>query len=850
MRFIKNLKLNNKKTFILSVIFLIGVGFFWNINYVHATDIFGFEDFLTKGVYFLVGGILGIVVSLVGAINLMVVSAIISISSYNNFINEGSIVMAWSIIRDFCNMFFILILLVIAFATILRIESYNMKKWLPKLLLMAVLINFSRTIAGLIIDFSQVFMLTFVSAISSTGGDYMNALGVDLFFDFAKKKVSESKTGTADLPQLITALFLGTLFLIIAVVVLMVVLFALIIRMVMLWIYVVLSPLAFLLASFPGGQKYSSRWWDEFIKNVITGPILMFFVWLALVSANSFNNSSLVKNGVYGPGGSFGVSEIMDPKIFIQFTVAIGMLIGGLIITSQAGGAVGGLASKGQSMISKNVKGFAGRVTGYDYAKRTGQGYMAMRQSNRNEKIRLSSDKLAYTVGVAKQATLGRVGGLGTAIKNKTWNYVGKNKADELRERAKQDELRLEEIKHGMSSLKAGESFTDTKGNSYEKINDNSWINKSNGTTETIGLHENIIKANKNKAKEAEDRQEMWNKRLKYGLGGGGALLGGFLTGGTGLVGLASGAAGAALGYGAGKRGLPKLTSAVADAGKEDLSLASNFRVKQVSDAREKMKNQDLESVKATMDDSTKDVFTRVAAAMEAISRGALSTEEAKEKRDFIQEKMGGLDRKGAWNDKRLGYQVDSLLEQHNPGATNRFEKAYGDTSMLKNKHGYTDEEVKSVRTQAQREIEGSYATGALTMEKTDTQSLLVSMGQLVLALKTGNFVKQFKAITNEAKKTQIIEKLKEVNTPESKEKLAHITDVKTAYGSDTAGAINFVGGLNVKQLMEIIEDSDGKKLQAVKDVVNNVNDLSINVQNVIKAESPSGKTIKKIFKV
>ena len=37
----------------------------------------------------------------------------------------------------------LLILLVIAISTILRYESYNIKKLLPKLLLMAILVNFS-----------------------------------------------------------------------------------------------------------------------------------------------------------------------------------------------------------------------------------------------------------------------------------------------------------------------------------------------------------------------------------------------------------------------------------------------------------------------------------------------------------------------------------------------------------------------------------------------------------------------------------------------------------------------------------------------------------------------------------
>ncbi|GAG05001.1 unnamed protein product, partial [marine sediment metagenome] len=73
-----------------------------------------------------------------------------------NFMDEGIVQAGWAIVRDICNLFFILILLIIAFATILRLEPYDIKKMLPKLLIIALLINFSKMICGLIIDFSQV----------------------------------------------------------------------------------------------------------------------------------------------------------------------------------------------------------------------------------------------------------------------------------------------------------------------------------------------------------------------------------------------------------------------------------------------------------------------------------------------------------------------------------------------------------------------------------------------------------------------------------------------------------------------------------------------------------------------
>ena len=101
------------------------------------------------------------------------------VAEYNNFTQEAGVSAGWEALRDLSNMFFILILLVIALATILKIQSYGYRQLLKKLLIVAVLINFSKTIVGIAIDFSQVIMLTFVSVIKNiAAGNVMTALGL------------------------------------------------------------------------------------------------------------------------------------------------------------------------------------------------------------------------------------------------------------------------------------------------------------------------------------------------------------------------------------------------------------------------------------------------------------------------------------------------------------------------------------------------------------------------------------------------------------------------------------------------------------------------------------------------
>ncbi|MBI5135693.1 hypothetical protein HZA86_05705 [Candidatus Uhrbacteria bacterium] len=264
----------------------------------------------------IIGIILGIILEVVSIffkilLN-MIAGSLLALLQFNNFSDLPQIGEVWKLMRDLANMFFIIILLLIAFGTILRVEKYNWKSTLPKLLIMAVLINFSRTIAGFIIDVSQVIMLTFYNSIKpindSTHGvgnfQAMFAVGhdqirfaIDSFWQFFNNLGYEG-------PMLVVAAeIMSFMYLVTGVSMLFTMLGMLAFRIVALWVLVMLSPLAFFLSTFPQGEEYSSRWWKEFANNVIVGPVLAFFLWLAL-----YVNQTLVyddTNGMLKSGGFY-----------------------------------------------------------------------------------------------------------------------------------------------------------------------------------------------------------------------------------------------------------------------------------------------------------------------------------------------------------------------------------------------------------------------------------------------------------------------------------------------------------------------------------------------------------------
>lgn len=346
-------------------------------------------------------------ISVVGGLLLALINILIRVAQYNDFINSEAVKNGWVIVRDLANMFFVLILLVIAFATIFGVQEYSYKKLLPKLLIIAVLINFSRVIAGLAIDFGQVVMLTFVNGFKeAAGGNFVSALGIAEIM-----AISTNKTAIVQ-ADVIGSYLLAGLLISVATVAILVMLAALIYRMVMLWVYIVLSPIAFLMGTFPQGQKYYAQWWEQFTNLIIVGPVLAFFLWLSLLSVQTSGTSGGNIAGDWPESRTasgetaevnVGITEAGKEPSMTRFIISLGLLLGGLMVSQQVAGA----AAPGMgSFMGKIQKGATGAFKGTGLAALRGMkrvsGVEALQKSYRAQRER------AQEVGLA-----GAMGGLG-----------------------------------------------------------------------------------------------------------------------------------------------------------------------------------------------------------------------------------------------------------------------------------------------------------------------------------------------------------------------------------------------------------------------------------------------------
>lgn len=323
------------------------------------------------------GTLIVVLVWVAGQLILVVIAVLVKVAQYNNFITAPAVVTGWVIVRDLCNMFFVLILLVIAFATILRLEGYSIKQLLKRVIIFALLINFSKMICGLLIDFAQVIMLTFVNGFKDVGGsNFTTLLGLDKLLSMEKQDLTLSFENAGNIWEVIVSYLLALLYAIVMLVVMVALLGTLVSRIVMLWIYIILSPLAYLGAVAPLTKKIVSTWWGQFSQNLVTGPILAFFIWLSLATLGQFSdNKAFLDDYGFVSGDStkmpvIGKTEVGTTDHLMRLAVSLGLLIGGLMVAKTFGqAAAGGAASaalgglkRGAGWLKKQTVGRARRV--------------------------------------------------------------------------------------------------------------------------------------------------------------------------------------------------------------------------------------------------------------------------------------------------------------------------------------------------------------------------------------------------------------------------------------------------------------------------------------------------------
>ena len=335
----------NKGLFFVSLLFLTAPLL---ANAAIFTDIFNVFSVMLEGISEMVGPFKSLFVLLL--LGLLVSGLALHLSIYLlewasdpaklEIIESEVVQIGWQFTSSLANTGIIIALVVIGIATILNKESYTAKKTLPKLIIVALLVNFSLVFVGMIVDVSNIILNTFYTpglgedlveaiflsweSILTQFSTYLTSLMISLIIPASSPIVQAGVVAAftgAFLPQIVAGIMqVITGFLISGI--LFIYAFLFFARIFVIQLLAIFSPLAFVAWSVPGGKKHWSKWINALIEWSFLGVVLFFFLLLSTVAANPLRPDYA---GQGDPGASIftNYAEIV-PSIFIYYiTLAI-----------------------------------------------------------------------------------------------------------------------------------------------------------------------------------------------------------------------------------------------------------------------------------------------------------------------------------------------------------------------------------------------------------------------------------------------------------------------------------------------------------------------------------------------
>ncbi len=245
---------------------------------------------------------------------------------------------SWKIMRNFANMFFIVALIMMAFATIFDVlpgaAKYNARALFGRFLLTALLINFSLVLGVLVIQGTQVLNNTFLTAIGDMSGRLGQNLNPSLLIPNINATTAAQAVDHGIFGALISLIFALVLAITFLFSLLTAAIFAFI-RIPILWALLVVSPIAWIMNIFPAGQDTFKKWWSTFVGWNMFLPIFLFFLYFGLYFLNSQDKvmaaiAAQVKDQKLGEGIPFTF------QIVFMYVMAGIFLIGGTIVAMKA----------------------------------------------------------------------------------------------------------------------------------------------------------------------------------------------------------------------------------------------------------------------------------------------------------------------------------------------------------------------------------------------------------------------------------------------------------------------------------------------------------------------------------
>lgn len=265
---------------------------------------------------------------------------------------------AWSNFRTIANTIFIILLLAVIFSQLTGygIDNYGIKKILPKLIIMAVLVNLSFLICQIAVDLSNI-LGTGLNNLMSGMGNNVTVNITDVGESSASVSVGATVlVGVGILVGILAVysagigillpLFLGAISLAISIAFLFVLLAA---RQAGVVVLVVLSPVAFVCYMLPNTKKLFDKWQKAF-----TGLLLLYPICGLLVGGGDFVSKLLLATSGGNVNFFFGLMAMIVSFVPIFFIPTL--LKGSFAALGNIGATISGLGNRMRGGITKGIR--------------------------------------------------------------------------------------------------------------------------------------------------------------------------------------------------------------------------------------------------------------------------------------------------------------------------------------------------------------------------------------------------------------------------------------------------------------------------------------------------------------
>src|SRR3989344_5315509 len=299
----------------------------------------------------------------------------------------GMVTIGWGVLRDLANLVFIFLILWVAISTILGLHHGSAMGSVLRIVIAALLINFSLFITQVVVDVANIVALHFYNLTvvpdpttgraGSLAGVFMQALNPQSIYptgtgvDFSSGV--ESKILLASIVGSIAMLVAAWVFIAAAVM--------FIIRTIYLMILMIFSPFAFIAWVIPGFEGSTHDWWSKLLKQAFFAPIFLVMMYIigyviqhgGLFSVPAQDPQTLdalvnVFSTARAPNTPLPAPSVVG--ILINYLMLLGMIVASLLTSSKLG-AVGAstmiswgnaIRNTGQSWVGGRTVGLAARA--------------------------------------------------------------------------------------------------------------------------------------------------------------------------------------------------------------------------------------------------------------------------------------------------------------------------------------------------------------------------------------------------------------------------------------------------------------------------------------------------------